>query len=410
MPPPARSTPSLRLTWRTGELLASWFGLSIHRAARLTRQLFEGRRAAEPTNVAVLCDALLRYGSTQAIGLKSAGLNVTLYYVDRFKDSTGSDDEFAGDVEERARFLKRAHDAGVTVVALPRRRMLHLIGHVFSLHRDLYRRGIGIAVVQPHIDPRYSTLGFGLPVALMLHDPQPHSGDTLSAFPLPVRMMSRFAEMTSSCLIVHSTLLVDEIRPLLRRLPTAVVPHGAEMAPGPSPVPAERSLLVFGRLLEYKGVDTALEAFDLLSERFSDIELIVAGRGPLAALAANRRNVLLLDEYISDPELDRLLDGARLVLLPYKDSTQSGVGLLAIARGVPCVVTRTGALPELVEGSSKGLVVPPGDPESLAAAIEEHVDHDASLRRQIYDETEAKFAWPAVGRQLRSELERLQTG
>jgi glycosyltransferase involved in cell wall biosynthesis len=179
------------------------------------------------------------------------------------------------------------------------------------------------------------------------------------------------------------------------------------MAAGPIAVPRERRLLIFGRLYAYKGVDTALEAFRSLPKELSDATLVVAGDGPLAALARGKRNVELIEGYVSESDLDSLLDGVRLVLLPYKDATQSGVGLLAIARGIPCIVSDAGGLPELVRDSSASLVVPPDDPERLAAAIIAHVDHDQQLRTAVYDYAMHHFAWPVVARRLRSELERL---
>jgi glycosyltransferase involved in cell wall biosynthesis len=353
-----------------------------------------------PSNIAVVCDAFLRYGSAQAMGLRQTGLTVTLYYIDRV-------DEFGGSEEDRALFLGRARAAGVELVPLPRRSIWSLPKHIFWLHRDLRRRKIATAVVQSHIDPRYATLGLALPVALIVHDPQTHSGDTLSTFPLPVRLISRFAELTSFCLIIHSSKLFEQVRPPLRRLPIGVVPHGADMAPVPARIPHERRLLIFGRLFAYKGVDTALDAFRALPENFSDTKLIVAGHGPLAALARHQQNVELHEEYIADKDVDALLESTRLVLLPYKDATQSGVGLQAVAHGVPCVVSSAGALAELVCDSLPSLVVPPDDPRRLAEAIIAHIDHDDGLRRAIYDHAAANFTWPAVARQLRHELQRL---
>lgn len=385
---------------RLREAIAGWWGLFVHRAVGLLRWAVFATTAADPANIAVLCDAFLPFGSAQAMGLSQTGLNVTLYYVDRV-------DDFAGNEKDRALYLDRAQAAGVELVPLPRRRIRSLFAHALWLHRDLRRRKIAIAVVQAHIDPRYATLGLALPVALVVHDPQVHSGDELSTFPLPVRLVSRIAELTASCLIVHSARLFDQFRPLLRRLPRGVVPHGAHMAPAPAPVPHERRLLVFGRLFEYKGVDTALEAFRCLSENMPDASLIVAGRGPLASLARGRRNVEVREEYVAESDLDVMLGDARLVLLAYKDATQSGVGLQAVARGVPCVVSCAGALPELVPDALPSLVVPPDNPKRLAEAIVAHIDHDESLRRTIYDHAATHFAWAVVAKRLRSELQRL---
>jgi glycosyltransferase involved in cell wall biosynthesis len=385
---------------RLHESIAGLAGLLVHRVARIVRRIVFATSGADPANIAVMCDAFLRYGSLQAIGLRHTGLNVTLYYIDRV-------DEFGGDEEERARFLDRAQAAGVELAPLPRRSIRSLLKHTLWLHRDMRSRKIATAVVHSHLDPRYATLGLALPVALFVHDPQIHSGDKLSTSPLPVRLVSRIPELTSSCLIVHSGRLLDQIRPLLRRLPLGVVAHGADVSPVPAPVPYERRLLIFGRLFAYKGVDTALEALHLLPEDMSDVKLIVAGRGPLAALARGRRNVEVREEYIAESDVDVLLGDVRLVLLPYKDATQSGVGLQAVARGVPCVVSCAGGLPELVPDSLSSLVVPPDDPKRLAEAIVAHIDHDEDLRRTIYNHAATHFAWPVVARKLCAELRRL---
>ena len=384
---------------RTREALASWAGLIAHRLAGYLRWVLTARDDADSANIAVMCVGFLRYGSFQAAGLRETGLNVTLYYVDR--------SAFAENDEDRALILEHARASGVELVAVPRRRNLTLLKDVLWLRRDLRRRKIATAVVQSHRDPRYSILGLVLPIALLLHDPEPHSGGKVSELPARSRAISRAAELTSGCLIVHSARLIEQIRPLLRRVPVGVVAHGAEMAPSPAPIPRDRRLLIFGRLFSYKGVDTALDAFRALPPEMSDVRLIVAGKGPLANLARGERNVEVRSEYIPEADFDALLRDVRLVLLPYKDATQSGVGLHAVERGVPCIVSSVGGLPELVENTDATLVVPPDDPNRLAEAIAAHVDHDEALRQAIYDYADTHFDWPVVAQRLREEMTRL---
>jgi glycosyltransferase involved in cell wall biosynthesis len=354
----------------------------------------------ERSNIAVMCAGFLRYGVPQAIALRANGAQVTLYYVDRRV-------EFAASRSDREKMLDQAEAAGVTVVRVPPRSVVALLRHTLSLHRDLRRRRIGTAIVQSHGDPRYATVGLTVRVALILHDPQPHSGDHASTKPRVGTLIARIGELTSACIIVHSARLVEQVRPLLARVPIGVVPHGASMAKGPAPVPSERRLLVFGRLFAYKGVDTALDALDGLSSEMGDVSLVVAGRGPLVDAARGRKNVEVRDEYIGEDEVDELLHRSRLVLLPYKDATQSGVGLHALGHGIPCVVSSVGGLPDLVKEVMPTLVVPPNDPRLLAGAIMEHLDHDDSMRQRLYDYAARSFSWPVVARRLCAEIERL---
>lgn len=364
------------------------------------RRLLFATGNSDPANIAVLCVGFLQYGCAQAIGLRAAGLKVTLYYVFR-------DNEFASSQSDRMLFLEQARASGVELIQVPRRRLRSLLSQTLWLHRDLRRRRIAAAVVQSHVDPRYATLGIALPAALVLHDPVIHSGDTLSTFPRHVRAMRRVVELTSACLIIHSERLLEQVQPLLRKLPIAVVPHGAYLASSPAPVPPARRLLIFGRLFEYKGVDTALDAFGMLPPEMSDVTLTIAGRGPLATRARGQHNVELREEYITESDIDALLGEIRLVLLPYKDATQSGVGMRAIGHGIPCIVSSAGGLPELVECVSSSLIVPPNDPQRVADAIVAHIDHGDDLRRALYNNTVSRFAWPVVARQLVGELRRL---
>jgi glycosyltransferase involved in cell wall biosynthesis len=384
------------------DALAGRLGLAAHRAIAIIRKLLEPK-ASRQDSIAVVCDSFLYWASIQAVALQESGLKVTIYYVDRGSDFTGSE-------EDRTAILAHAEEHGVDLVPVPRIGIRTLFTDVFRLHLDMRRRRVRMLVVHSHGDPRYTTLGLSFPIALIVHDPQIHSGDTISTPPLAVRLISRASELAAACLIIHSERLFDQIRPLLRLLPTGVIPLGIEMEPAPAAVPSERRLLLFGRLFAYKGVDTALDAFQLLPDELSDVTLLIAGRGPLAGSAHGRPGVEVREDYIPDSEVAAMIDGARLVLLPYKDATQSGVGLLAVAHGVPCVVTRTGGLPDLVPSSSAGLVVAPDDPQALAEAIVENIDHSGELRQAVYDHAAAQLSTKVAARQLRAELERLGIG
>jgi glycosyltransferase involved in cell wall biosynthesis len=382
------------------QAIASRIGLMIHASIARVRRRASIASPLEPGNVAVMCVGFLRYGVAQAVGLTEAGRRVTLYYVDRKV-------EFAASKEDRAMMLDHARAAGVTVVRVPPRRAARVLADTYRLHRDLRRRRIGTVIMQSHSDPRYATIGLTSRVALMLHDPRPHSGDEVSRLPLLGRAIARVGELTSACIVLHSERLLDQVRPLLRRLPIGVVPHGANMAASPMPVPPGRQLLLFGRLFAYKGVDTALDAFQQLPCGMSDVTMVVAGQGPLGKAASGMRNVEVRNEYIAEDEVEELLANARVVLLPYKDATQSGVGLQALARGVPCVVSAAGGLPDLAEDIAPTLVVPPDDPARLAQAISEHLDHDHAFRRKVYDHASRSFSWPVVARRLCEEVDRL---
>ncbi|MEH3055060.1 MAG: glycosyltransferase family 4 protein [Patulibacter minatonensis] len=382
---------------RTGALL-------IGLARRLRRASRPTERAPGPLRVAMLCDTLLRYGTAQATGLQAAGYEVTCYWIDRLTDF--GDDETRA-LADRQRVLDLAAAGGVELVRLPRRDMRRFLDQTRALHRDLRRRRIDAVVVQTHLDPRYVTVGLRFPTVVILHDPRPHSGDYDSHHAAPFRAITRASELTSAALVVHGSGLLPSIRPSLAALPRHVVPHGAAVRPAPTPVPVAPTILLTGRLMAYKGIDTALAAMPLIRAQRPDARMVIAGNGRMAAevRAASADGVELRDGYVPEAEYEQLLEQARIVVLPYRDATQSGVGLQAVARGIPVVVSATGALPELVPAERPEWIVPPGDAAALAAAILRALDHSDADRALVHGMAHDRFDWPVVGRELGAVLE-----
>jgi glycosyltransferase involved in cell wall biosynthesis len=385
--------------------LSSRMGRVGHLVAAHLRALSRQHRSpTRPVRAAVICDAFIRYGSAQALGLQAAGAHVTFYYIDRLG-------EFAGSLADREEFLNAVRDSGIEVVELPQRNMRRFIRQTLQLHKDLVARNVQVVVVQQHIDPRYATLGLRFRTALVLHDPQTHGGDYASTYPGPVRAIARFAEVTASVLLLHSSRLVPQLRPLLKSLPTATIPHGAAVLNEPCGLPSRPTVVLAGRLMEYKGIYVALAAFEIVVQNRPDATLVIAGRGRIGDEIRARAlpNVRLYDRYMREGEMRAVLDEATIVILPYLDATQSGVGLSAIARGIPCVVSDVGALPDLVP-PHRPWVVPPRDAQALAAGILEALDHDEATRVEVLQFARDNFAWPLVGRKLLRELDLLDGG
>ena len=120
-----------------------------------------------------------------------------------------------------------------------------------------------------------------------------------------------------------------------------------------------------------KGLDTLLEAMERLPGGGPPLALAGA-LGPEAdrvAAEAWRRHVsLVLCGSLADADLASLYRQAAVVVLP---STHEGFGLTALeamACGAPLVATAVGNLPQLT--MDVAVLVPPGDPDSIAAAIE----------------------------------------
>ena len=167
--------------------------------------------------------------------------------------------------------------------------------------------------------------------------------------------------------------------------------------------PANRYVLFFGLIRDYKGLDLLLDAWAQLRRagRTEGRRLIVAGefytaREPyLNRIADNglQDEVLLHDRFIPDDDVKYYFSAADFVVQPYKTGTQSGVTQIAYQLCVPMVVTKVGGLAEIVPDGRVGYVCEP-TPEGVAGAIERMYEGDTLQRfRENCVEERRRFSW-----------------
>lgn len=146
----------------------------------------------------------------------------------------------------------------------------------------------------------------------------------------------------------------------------------------------ERVVLFAGNLVESKGIDLLLEAFFSLLDTGSADRLVLVGEGPLRAWIEQRISDATARDGRPDPAQRVMLTGrlhqhdlalwmaaADVFVLP---SRAEGLGLVlleAMSCGTPCVASRVGGIPEVLDAPACGRLVPPDDVGALAAAIAE---------------------------------------
>lgn len=225
------------------------------------------------------------------------------------------------------------------------------------------------------VSPTIGRAGAGY--LLVLHDARPHPGEEN-----PVLDWLTGWDVARADRVV---VLSEHVRTLAMArfgLPAdrlVALSHGATAFPGVRPAvrhsPVERPwrLVFFGRILAYKGFDLLLDTYEKLRERFGgDVELHVAGHGdtaPFAARLAALPGVTLDNRWIAEDEIGPILNAADLLLLPYREASQSGVAPGAAMAGLPAVATPVGGLNEQVIDGVTGRVAAAVDAEALAAAV-----------------------------------------
>jgi glycosyltransferase involved in cell wall biosynthesis len=156
-----------------------------------------------------------------------------------------------------------------------------------------------------------------------------------------------------------------------------VILNGIEApAREPSPPPLDPpTILCTGRLAPEKGFDVGLHALAIVREHEPRARMVIAGDGQERAALAALADRLGVADHVSFPgwvapsEVAGHLGRSTLALVP---SRAEGFGLFALEAmmaGRAVVGSRVGGLPEVVADGRTGILVPPGDPDTLARAL-----------------------------------------
>jgi len=345
--------------------------------------------------ILIVCDFLFKYGSQQARSLAQIGHDVSML-------SRSHALEFGGSTAERNEVIDVLRREGIHSFVVPGRvRSISAVPAMLQIRRELRRWRPQIVHVHENFDPRLLALTSGYRTVFTVHDPVEHLG-ARSFTRAETWIFDRWFQRAER-FVVHGDALAEELAPFVDRSRIIVIPHGVSPRCDPLPRPESPSVLLFGRLEQYKGVEVLVEAMRLVWERRPETRLVVAGEGQAARLVPEDSRISLISRYVPEREVETLFADASMVVLPYTQASQSGVGVMAIARGVPVVVSDLGALPELACDPS--FIFEAGNPRALAETIVRHLDDGAEVRSGVLRHAQSRFSWDRAA-QLSAELYR----
>lgn len=163
------------------------------------------------------------------------------------------------------------------------------------------------------------------------------------------------------------------------------------------------TILFFGYIRKYKGLDILLRAMPKLVERYPEIRLIVAGefygdeaeyRALISELKILAKNLVLATDYIPNEEVAKYFSASNAVVLPYRSATQSGIVQIAYNFDVPVIATPVGGLPEIVIDGKSGFITRDSSPDAVTEKVIQFFDQNKETDfTQGVIEEKKKYSW-----------------
>jgi glycosyltransferase involved in cell wall biosynthesis len=284
-------------------------------------------------------------------------------------------------------------DSEVSLVKFPKPRLRHVLNQV-KLQAHLFSEIRAFKPDVAHLQSAHFWFNLALPalgripLVTTVHDAAIHPGDRLSSKTPQWLVDAGFKK--AKRLFVHAA---QQRQTLIDRLdiPGEKIHVIPMVLCGDDRVHLdvredENTVLFFGRIWEYKGLDYLIRAEPLITAKIPSVRFVIAGKGEdlckYKEMMVNPERFTVYEEYVSDSQRAELFRRASVVALPYIEASQSGVIPIAYRFGKPVVATTVGGLPALVDDGRTGYLVPPRNEHALAAAIVKLLENKA-LRVQM---------------------------
>jgi glycosyltransferase involved in cell wall biosynthesis len=237
---------------------------------------------------------------------------------------------------------------------------------------------------RPFFAPMVGTLArlfrkIGVKCVIECHNVFSHEGSPFD------HLLLKFAMGPADSFITHSNQDRNKLLPFAagKRIGVSALPTPNEFTSDSIQTRSGRTILFFGVVRKYKGLDVLLAAMPKVLSRIQ-CRLEIAGEfydsedkyRKLLHDYGLEQHVRIDNRYIPNEEMLEIFDRADVLVLPYLSATQSAVARIALANRLPVIASRTGGLSEAVVENVNGLLFPPGDSSALADRITEYFAND----------------------------------
>lgn len=168
---------------------------------------------------------------------------------------------------------------------------------------------------------------------------------------------------------------------------------------------------IIGSLSKYKGVDLLVEAW-CTSEQLienKNCKLIIAGAGKMECLEniPINKNIELINRFLSDDELDEVIERTDISILPYRVISQSGVLLTMLAENKPVIVSKVGDIIQPFEFAKCGWILENIEVDTIRNLLESIVKDKSEYTKikndtKMWTDIEKFYSWKDIGKKTQT--------
>jgi glycosyltransferase involved in cell wall biosynthesis len=204
--------------------------------------------------------------------------------------------------------------------------------------------------------------------------------------------------------LTHSELQAEILKKRVRNksvytIPLPLIDFGEKPAVNENKEPL--NLLFFGNILYYKGMDILLNAINRIAKKNDNFRLTIAGRSSdwndlYEPLIENKEVVVKHVRFIENTEIPGFFEKADYLILPYRDTTQSGPLMIAYRYNVPVIASNAEGFREFIRPGVSGFMFDLKKENDLDRVLEDALNRPeqeyAALKKTQKDFVDTHFS------------------
>ena len=166
------------------------------------------------------------------------------------------------------------------------------------------------------------------------------------------------------------------------------------------------NIILYGYQTKYKGADILIEALKLMPPPcIEKIRTLIIGKSDMEMYSKYESiissiNTTWINKFVPEEELYHYIGKSDLILLPYRNITQSGVLLLALSYRKPVLTSDLPSFKETLEGYPDDYFFEAGNPEALKNMLMRFINGgiDINLQKKVIESLNHKYSWEKAGK------------